>query len=70
MRQTFEIKQDGGPAFPSTAPTQNTGMSLRDWFAGQWLAGYIANPHGYFETAEAAAQCAYTVADAMLEARK
>lgn len=42
---------DGGPAFPcidTDEPTQASytskpGMSLRDWFAGQALAGMIAN---------------------------
>jgi len=42
---------DGGPAFPSAAmPTatderneQRDGMTLRDWFAGQALAGVLAN---------------------------
>ena len=42
-------KDDGGPAFPSdmivghsvTASKPYSGMSLRDWFAGQALAGAI-----------------------------
>lgn len=37
---------DGGPAFPrGDVPNQSwaqKGMSLRDWFAGQALAGFIA----------------------------
>ena len=39
---------DGGPAFPALYPiedeTGRLGMSLRDWFAGQALAGLLANP--------------------------
>ena len=30
------MKDDGGPAF------QQSGMSLRDWFAGQALSGLLA----------------------------
>jgi hypothetical protein len=55
-------KNDGGPAFPYRGPggfvehqgTQHevdinaTGMTLRDWFAGQALAGMIAS-RGIFE---------------------
>lgn len=45
---------DGGPAFPESAsgPYPNgeivmgrPGMSLRDWFAGQALAGLLASGH-------------------------
>ncbi len=66
--------KDGGPAFPfspndhSTARMTSNGMSLRDWFAGQALAGLCA----YNESAEPKvyAITAYCLADAMLEARK
>ena len=53
----------GGPAFP--ANSSQTGMSLRDWFAGQAIA-HIAG----IRPAAVAAQMAYELADAMLEARK
>lgn len=59
---------DGGPAFPvvdwTGAPIG--GMSLRDWFAGQVLIGYVSDHrlHEHF------AHHAYKVADAMLAARK
>jgi hypothetical protein len=35
------MKNDGGPAFPLSAPDCDLqfGMSLRDWFAGQALVG-------------------------------
>lgn len=55
---------DGGPAFPS--PGAFDGMSLRDWFAGQAISGAI----GKFRVAQTAAEYAYRVADAMLEARE
>ena len=80
--------QDGGPAFPQNETRcGNTvqdehgqgGMSLRDWFAGQALAGLCANSRiaekwdnpkpvpGEF--ANATALAAYQLADAMLAAR-
>jgi len=72
---------DGGPAFPRPAsmmalhdePTLHrafAGMSLRDWFAGQALAGMLAGlpdadrgPKGY-------AHDAYLIAAAMLAERE
>jgi hypothetical protein len=61
---------DGGQAFPFSAPVEFGalplyGMSLRDWFAGQALAG-IANPNMTYD--RAAASC-YAAADAMLRER-
>lgn len=59
---------DGGPAFP--AETFDVGgMSLRDWFAGQALAGICADPNAGGSN-KAIAVTAYSLADAMLEARK
>lgn len=65
--------ENGGPAFPSVpvsseTPEKYSGMSLRDWFAGQALAGYVAAQSddlepGYYAT------IAYEIADAMLLAR-
>ena len=70
--------KDGGAAFPlhpGVAPdwTASAGMTLRDWFAGQALAGFIAS--GTFSNAGTGFESfiaghAYNVADAMLEARK
>lgn len=68
---------DGGPAFPivggggDSRLYEDYGMSLRDWFAGQALSGWIASfndeqspiPH-------ASASLAYELADAMIAARK
>lgn len=69
---------DGGPAFPVASWMNdhgievpgNDGMSLRDWFAGQALAGFSANPECHGWNFEQAADYAYQQADAMLAARK
>lgn len=69
---------DGGPAFPHTesgalgAYTAQPGMSLRDWLAGQALAGYFAaTPLHCFALSqmEIVAHYSYDMADAMLAAR-
>lgn len=75
---------DGGPAFP-VADVYNKdgngitegahGMSLRDWFAGQALAGLLAGglgdtiPHDDVTAGQQAADFSYGYADAMLKAR-
>jgi hypothetical protein len=51
------------------------GMNLRDWFAGQALAGLLANefPDGIVKSLtgqNSLGVACYAVADAMLEARK
>lgn len=44
-------RDTGGPAFPDPARAgghcMETGMTLRDWFAGQALAGIMANPEAW-----------------------
>ena len=63
---------DGGPAFPVEWKTFNGGlggMSLRDWFAGQALAGLLANTECH-ATPEGYASDAYMQADAMLKAKE
>jgi hypothetical protein len=84
-------ENDGGPAYPQDLQgrrgddPQYQGMSLRDWFAGQALAGIMAsgafaklggdcdldNPQPYLRTKRGpeVAAMAMIAADAMLEAR-
>ncbi len=79
------VTDDGGPAFPVHGGTQDDprnrilmgGMTLRDYFAGQALAGDAANnEEGCFSPGSTHAQLLdqarmyYRIADAMLEARK
>lgn len=55
-----------------TRVRSNPGMSLRDWFAGQALAGILANPGTGGAGPEVIARLAtaiYVVADAMLAER-
>ena len=77
---------DGGPAFPMPSGQeprvdQVTHYTLRDWFAGQALAGMLANPVGCKLIAEMAAEqrkdqstlmalISYDFARAMISARK
>jgi hypothetical protein len=80
--------KDGGPAFPididqfgphrDDVVVGHHGMSLRDYFAGQALAGVLANHHLLVRvdsesptatTREAAAAYAYAVADSLLDVR-
>lgn len=50
---------DGGPAFPTGTTTYGSkrGMSLRDWFAGQILAGMLAHSPWYKPRQGAQDQC-------------
>ena len=57
---------DGGPAFPSDRADRE-GMSLRDWFAGQALAGLCSGNLPFCPGQVSAT--AYAYADAMLKAR-
>lgn len=68
-------QNDGGPAFPASHQARE-GMTLRDWFAGLALQGYLAgrnshraeNPYN-FEARQASESC-YLYADAMLAVRE
>ena len=69
---------DGGPAFPpplvfdqhgKNITWNYRGMSLRDWFAGQAMAGTVGNPDCDPYPHEIA-KTAYAIADAMLKARE
>jgi pyruvoyl-dependent arginine decarboxylase (PvlArgDC) len=75
---------DGGTAFPSITTSARQvenlhtqwyshvqsvgGMSLRDWFAGQALAGYLSESNS-FSDPDKVAEFAYEYADAMLARR-
>lgn len=86
---------DGGHAYPvcfeggknsGESPYFHEGMSLRDWFAGQFLAGATATETAPLDVRDAAdqhdvdcalrehwshcARAAYIAADAMIAARK
>jgi hypothetical protein len=66
---------NGGPAFPIPyddrphAYEAHPGMTLRDWFAGQALAGQLSDGAGVWP-AKDCARFSYAFADAMIEARK
>ena len=70
---------DSGPAFPMPLDDDRDcgpryaagygGMSLRDWFAGQALAGMLANPETYTVSNEEIAISCGEIADAMLTER-
>ena len=69
------MANDGGSAFPIPDEGQgygSTGMSLRDWFAGQIAAGMAAHSGtagGSYGPGEIAGR-SYEVADALLKARE
>jgi hypothetical protein len=67
---------NGGPAFPSVGegfgnPSYSApGMTLRDYFAGQALAGMFADRERLSTNAQHFSHDAYLFADAMLAARE
>lgn len=76
-------QDDGGPAFPQPQGTDphgspysareidgDSGMSLRDWLAGQSLSSMDYGWFGSSTRIREMAQEAYNIADAMLAARK
>ena len=74
----MSTQNDGGPAVPVTVegnqgPVAYPGMTLRDYFAGQALVGFLssyANPGAFaVPQTEEWANKAYQYADAMLAAR-
>jgi len=65
--------KNGGPAFPNlgyNADQNYNGMTLRDWFAGQALAGECARTASSEMFPQNAAVAAYKIADAMLAERE
>jgi hypothetical protein len=73
----MKTTNDGGPAFPvadshhASGQVQygSNGMTLRDYFAGQALAGRMARNSIYASWSDAAKD-SYEIADAMLAARE
>ena len=74
--------RDGGPAFPRPVSEdraqgdqpdgnrtigEQSGMTLRDYFAGQAIAGFVGSPADF--AFDSAARMAYDIADAMIVAR-
>ena len=62
---------DGGPAFPHMAQGiigNQQGMTLREWYAGQALAGVDMN--NIRGTTQELAESMYEIADAMIAARE
>ena len=85
MSEANHTRDNGGPAFPLPPPSPALhvssggpsyiiayGMSLRDWFAGQALSQMASGlgPRPEHIDTRAAAERAYALADAMIEARK
>lgn len=73
------MNKDGGPAFPVVIDDVRDfttyqdygliGMTLRDWFAGQVLAGVLADSKANPSTFDKLARFAYDASDAMLAER-
>lgn len=63
----------GGMAFPlasdNYSDVRSQGMTLRDYFAGQAIAGNLLMPGTMYDAADYA-RFAYEMADAMLKARE
>ncbi len=77
MIDKTRVIADGGPAFPGEARYVEGagmvtvhGMSLRDWFAGQALAGLLGTKEGWDADNSDLVTSAFEIADAMLARRK
>lgn len=77
MTEAVKTIDQGGAAFPCDGGSESglyadPGMSLRDWFAGQALAGMLAGVPGshLIPTADKLGKEAYEAADALIAARK
>lgn len=65
-------------AFPNPHLTDETGMTLRDYFAAKAMQGMFSNPDdsheqydlSYEDYVKEIARCAYKMANAMMEARQ
>ena len=63
------MKDNSLPAFPVYDGSKCDGMTLRDWFAGQALAGSLGNPESSIISERLMAKVCYDYADAMLVER-
>ena len=71
--------KDGGTVFPCRIAKldgrgfhfdiESDGLSLRDYFAGQALAGYVSRVGNWEKEPDVPARIAYLIADAMIETR-
>lgn len=68
-----ELKNQGGPAFPTPTPDLEEGMTLRDYYAGQALVGLLSGQYSSAGSStfnlEEVPEESYKIADAMLAAR-
>lgn len=68
----MSAQDNGGPAFPVATATylQQSGMTLRDYFAAKAMQGFMANKANPMRfDPDGDAVWAYTIADAMLRER-
>lgn len=65
-RREAEFVEQHKRAAPKPTPDH---ISLRDWFAGQAMNGFLSNPENSTAEFEELAAVAYEVADAMLKER-
>lgn len=70
-------KNDGGPAFPvwelngqGKPEMTGFGLTLRDWFAAKAMQAYLTTERGQMLHENDIADCAYHMADAMIEQRE
>ncbi len=66
--------KDGGYAFPLVVPTGyqsvEHGMTLREWYAGMALQGYLASAAKGVRPPKRVSRMAYRYADSMLKERE
>jgi hypothetical protein len=64
------LNMNNPTAFPNPNRTDQTGMTLRDYFAAKAMQGFIADGAAPDVSKEAIAIMAYAMAEAMLEERE
>ena len=70
-----KIEEQGGYAFPCACASGDKhhiedGMTLRDWFAGMALQGFLSGDIVSAQKTDIFTLAMYEIADSMLEARK